>query len=303
MQKVISTVAELDFEIRTLSAMPIARNVLMVKPTYFNVDNPINAHMRAADGSLHKIDTSLVQSQWLGVKTAYENLGLKVKVIEGGAGLPDMVFCANQFFPCLSNSGEKLGFLSNMHNDIRHKEVPLVQKALEEEGYKTSPIAERSSASLFEAMGDALWLPGRRFILGGYGFRTTKSIYNKLTEISASPVAVFELKNPRFYHLDTCLSVVNETTAMACREAFTDEGWMLLKGIFNTLIEIPLTEADSPAFAGNAHCPDGKHVILQKGSIVTEAALRKAGLGPVAVDTSEFIKSGGSVFCMKLMFF
>jgi N-dimethylarginine dimethylaminohydrolase len=30
--------------------------------------------------------------------------------------------------------------------------------------------------------------------------------------------------------------------------------------------------------------------------------LREAGFTPLELDTSEFIKAGGSVFCMKLMF-
>ena len=33
----------------------------------------------------------------------------------------------------------------------------------------------------------------------------------------------------------------------------------------------------------------------------TIAAVREAGFEVIALDTSEFLKSGGSVFCMKLM--
>jgi N-dimethylarginine dimethylaminohydrolase len=39
--------------------------------------------------------------------------------------------------------------------------------------------------------------------------------------------------------------------------------------------------------------------VLQKGSASACADLRRLGFKPVEVDTSEFMKSGGSVFCMK----
>ncbi|NDB82577.1 MAG: amidinotransferase, partial [Alphaproteobacteria bacterium] len=50
-------------------------------------------------------------------------------------------------------------------------------------------------------------------------------------------------------------------------------------------------------------CPDQKHVIIQKGCQKTLQLLKDHDFVPLEVDTSEFIKSGGSVFCMKLMFF
>jgi N-dimethylarginine dimethylaminohydrolase len=111
-----------------------------------------------------------------------------------------------------------------------------------------------------------------------------------------------ELKDPRFYHLDTCLSILGPQTALACREAFTAEGWATLENLFPQLLICPQAEANSPGFACNCHCPDGKTVVIQKGNLRTNALLREAGFGVTEVDTSEFIKAGGSVFCMKMMF-
>ena len=66
---------------------------------------------------------------------------------------------------------------------------------------------------------------------------------------------------------------------------------------------MPHTEADSPGFACNAHCPDEKHVIIQKGNAQSVALIKQHNFIPIEIDTSEFIKSGGSVYCMKLMYF
>ena len=303
MPKIINQKSDLNFLPQSLEPMPIARRILMVRPTHFHVDNPINPHMLKCDGTHHVVDKSRAMSQWENLKQTYLKLGLEVHTIEGGKGLPDMCFCANQSLPVLDRLGNKHALLSNMANDIRHQEVPLVDAFLQTQGYATTPIANRTSQTLFEGMGDCLWLPGRRFLLGGYGSRTSQSIYSQVSAAANAHVAVFELTNPRCYHLDTCLALLTENAAIACRDAFSNQGWELLKAIFPQLIEVSLPESDSPLFACNAHCPDQKHVILQEGSKATEAALTKNGFVPVPVATDEFIKSGGSVFCMKLSFF
>ena len=41
-------------------------------------------------------------------------------------------------------------------------------------------------------------------------------------------------------------------------------------------------------------------MLIQKGNPVTKEGLETAGFRVLELDTSEFIKSGGSVFCMKL---
>ncbi|WGL59308.1 arginine deiminase-related protein [Pigmentibacter sp. JX0631] len=303
MKKVIRNVSELTISKESLSSMPYANRVMMVSPAYFNVENPINAHMRQSDGSLHKLDKNLAVEQWYNLKATYEKLGFNVFVVDPVDELPDMVFCANQSFPYLDSCGNFNAVLSNMFNDTRNEEVSYINSFLIGQGYETHRIASRTLGYYFESMGDALWLPGYRFILGGYGFRTDKRIYQFLSETTNAPIAIFELKHPKFYHLDTCLSILDDKTALACKDAFTNEGWQLLNKIFPKVVEVPLHEADSPGFACNAHCPDRRHVIIQKNCVQTNSNLKAAGFIPVEVDTSEFIKSGGSVFCMKLMFF
>jgi len=53
--------------------------------------------------------------------------------------------------------------------------------------------------------------------------------------------------------------------------------------------------------ACNGHCPDGEHFLVQRGARVTNQRVQEAGFSVIELDTSEFLKSGGSVFCMKLM--
>ena len=303
MNRIISNADDLNFEIKSLDKMPIARRILMVKPTYFHVDNPINPHMKKPDGSRHILDKKKALAEWEKLREMYRDIGLDVVEVSPVEGLPDMVFCANQSLPSVSRTGELVATMSNMANDVRHLEVPAIAKALQKLGYKTQELTERSQTSFFEGMGDALWLPGYRVLLGGYGYRTHSSAYEKIADLLDVTVLCFELINPRFYHLDTCLSVLDESTALACREAFTDDGWQLLTKVLPRLVEVPLSEADSPGFACNAHCPDGRNVLIQEGSPVTVAKLKALGFRAIELSTEEFIKSGGSVFCMKLQFF
>jgi N-dimethylarginine dimethylaminohydrolase len=47
----------------------------------------------------------------------------------------------------------------------------------------------------------------------------------------------------------------------------------------------------------------GKTVFIHQGNKNTVAALEKRNFDVVELDTSEFLRSGGSVFCMTLNFY
>lgn len=283
--------------------MPYARGSFFVKPTFFNVDHAINPHMLDESGKPNQINFDVAQKQWKALVSTYESLGLEIQIFEPLKECPDMVFCANQSLPYLNKDGKPAALMSNMQDDCRQEEVASIESSLKNLGFEISYLPERTKDTLLEGMGDALWVPGKKIICGGYGFRTHESIYSLVSERLDASVVTFELKNPRFYHLDTCLSILDDKHVIACKEAFQDDDWKNLCTLFENVIEVPLSEADSPYFACNAHCPDRKHVILQEGSVKTEAGLKEYGFTPIPLNTAEFIKSGGSVFCMKQMYF
>lgn len=297
--KIIEKREQLTLIPKNVAVMPKPKRILMADPAYFSVDKPINAHMVDGDGKPHILNKNLAKDQWLRLKFIYSRLDHLTYVLSPKKFLPDFVFCANTFFPYIDRAGQRFGIPSHMLDSIRRQEVIHATKFFTRQGYTPLPI---ETESFFESNGDVLWVPGRRFLLGGYGFRTSRGFYESLGERLGDPIAVFHLTNPLFYHLDTCISILNDTTAIACREAFLPESWELLEHLFPHLWQIPLIEADSPGFACNAHCPDGKHVILQQGNPTTCEILKEGGFIPIEIDTSEFIKSGGSVFCMKCAF-
>lgn len=284
--------------IETLPPLPPPRQVLMVTPDHFDVVYVINPHM---EGHLGQVDPKRARAQWEALRQTYQQLGFKVHTLEGVPQLPDMVFCANQTLPYQTTDGKRGVVLSRMHAPQRRDEVPHLARFFAQQGYTLTSIPETVPGS-FEGMGDALWHPGHALLWGGYGFRTDRSIYEWLSRQLDVPVLALRLVDPDFYHLDTCLSLLDAVSALYVPAAFDKESRALLHQHIPNLIEVPEREARE-LLACNAHCPDGRHVLIQKGCHETVRQLRAAGFEPIELDTSEFLKSGGSVFCLKLMFF
>ncbi len=272
---------------------------LMVSPEAFDIRYSINVHMTDETGHLKVVDKKQAQDQWTILKSTYEKIGCSIKVVSGEHDYPDMVFCANQSFPFLDQDGLKCVLMSHMHAEQRKGEVPLIKDVFKNLGYK---IYELTHSGDLEGSGDLLcdFESGRVF--AGFGFRTSIDILNEVDKVITKECIKLELLNPRFYHLDTCLSIFNSKCAGFVREAFSPEGIKTLIQSFPDLIELNPQESLAK-LAGNAHCPDGKNVIIQKDCIQTVKELKLRGFIVHEVDTSEYLKSGGSVFCLKQMIF
>lgn len=287
---------QIDFTLSDIPSMPLPKGLLMVEPSFFSVDYVINPHM---EGNIGTVDKVKAMREWETIKKQYERFGLTVHPIAGQPGLPDMVFCANQSFPCLSKEGKKEVLMSIMHSPMRKLEVGFIEAWYRENGYEIHHL-DASQVTDFEGMGDAIWINGKRILFGGYGYRSSLSAYDVIREKFDVPVVAFELVTPKFYHLDTCFCSLNEDSVLIYPAAFKPEGVEIIKKLFKNVIEANEYEAEE-LFACNATCPDGKNVVIQKGCTEVNTALEKLGFVVHEVETEEFLKSGGSVFCMKMM--
>ena len=274
-------------------------NVLMCPPTYFSVKEAQNPFM---EGKVGTVDTELAMTQWQNLKDTYVEIGCEVKTIDAVEDLEDMVFAANQVLPGIDEAGKPFALLGEMRHEKRRMEVPWYRQWFLANGYKiimlSDALAAESNVPRFEAQGDAIWHPGRKLLWGGYGSRTDKEAYPVIHKLLNVPIVLLKLSDPRFYHLDTCFCAINEDTVMIYEGAFDSDGLALIKHLFKNVISV--SEKDALNFALNAVAING-NVILQKGSTNTVDALKQSGFTPIEVDTSEFMKSGGSVFCLKMM--
>lgn len=296
MPNVITSVDQLDFSLSDIPPMRIPKDVLMVTPKYFSVEYVINPHMADNMGSVDKMEA---RNEWRVLKSTFEQIGITVHDIEGEKELPDMVFCANQSLPFEDEDGNKQVFMSIMHADERKEEVPFIEQWYRQNGYEIHYLDEDKIED-FEGCGDAIWHTGRRLLWGGYGYRSSLQAYKTVSETFGVPVIALKLVDEDFYHLDTCFCVLDEKTVLIYPDAFTGEGLELINKVFEKVIHASKYEA-TELFACNATCPDGKNVIIQQGCTDVNKNLRDAGFSVHEVSTYEYLKSGGSVFCMKMM--
>lgn len=291
---------QLDLRAQDLAPLSPPDHVLMADPAEFDVVYAINAHMRTATGGLPKVDRARAREQWWCLREALEVLDLHVDVLAPLDGQPDLVFCANQCLPIPPDitGAAPVALAAQMANAERAAEVPHVIAFMRELGYQPAALKQRNVR--FEGMGDGLWHPGRQLLWAGNGPRSEAAAWQEVGRRFDVPVVLLDLVDPDFYHLDTCLSVLDERTCLWFPGAFDAAGRALVEALFEVRIELPEAEARR-GFAGNAFCPDTQHVLLQRGNPTTRERLELHGFEVLELDTSEFIKSGGSVFCMKLL--
>jgi N-dimethylarginine dimethylaminohydrolase len=97
--------------------------------------------------------------------------------------------------------------------------------------------------------------------------------------------------------LDTCFCPIDERTVLLCAGAFTRGGLAQIRRRFPLVIEADAADArERLACNATVH---GRHVWIQKGCAKLEERLAALGCDVHPVETGEFLKSGGSAYCMK----
>jgi len=258
------------------------RSYLMCPPEYFAVTYAINPWMRPDA----PVDAARAMRQWTALRATYESLGHSVATIEPVAELPDMVFAANGATVVDSTV---LGV--RFRYPERGGEADAYLSWFRSHGY----TRVRSPACVNEGEGDIL-VAGDT-LLAGYGFRSEVAAAAELAAVFGRRVVSLRLVDPRFYHLDTALCVLDASTAMYYPAAFDDAGRAALASVFDELIEAK--DEDAEALGLNA-VSDGLHVVLAQQADGLARSLFARGFVPVPVDMSELLKAGGGAKCCTL---
>lgn len=252
----------------------------MCPPTYFTVEYAINPWMQPEV----PVDTDRAIRQWNHLKDVHESLGHTVEQIDPLPGLPDMVFAANGAAVI-----DGVALATQFRDPERADEAPAYRAWLEQAGF---PVHEPKH--VHEGQGDLL-LAGD-YILAGTGFRTAHAAHARAQEVFGRPVITLQLVDPRFYHLDTALCVLDGTIAYL-PEAFSPGSQAVLRRLFPDAV---LAEPEDAAVLGlNAVC-DGAHVVLPDQATNLAAQLRARGYQTIGVDLSELRKAGGGPKCCTL---
>jgi N-dimethylarginine dimethylaminohydrolase len=165
-----------------------------------------------------------------------------------------------------------------------------------QQGYHlTEPVHTNEGEGDFLALG--------AMILAGTGFRTSIAAHVEAADALDRPVVSLELVDPRFYHLDVAIAVLDDGNGDAPADiayypgAFSPHSQRTLRDLFPDAIIC--SEADARVLGLNA-VSDGHHVVLPAEATGLAASLRQRGYTPVPVDLGEFLKSGGSVKCCTM---
>jgi N-dimethylarginine dimethylaminohydrolase len=259
-----------------------ARTYLMCPPTYFGVEYAINAWMDPAT----PVDRDRAIAEWERLRATYVALGHTVHLLDPLEHLPDMVFAANG---ATVVAGMVLG--ARFRHPERGGEAAAHQEWFARHGYARFTAATHVN----EGEGDHVY--AYRAIVAGHGFRTDPRAQGELHDAFGLPVVSVRLVDPRFYHLDTALCVLDSFTAAYYPGAFDEDGLLKLKTLFPELIEA--TEADALAFGLNA-VSDGRNVILPHDAVDLHRALTERGYDVVPVEMTELRKAGGGPKCCTL---
>jgi N-dimethylarginine dimethylaminohydrolase len=259
-----------------------ARSYLMCPPKHFAVSYAINPWMHPD----RPVDAERAMAQWDELRKTFLLLGHQVHIIDPVPGLPDMVFAANG---ATVIGGKVLG--ARFLYAERAAEGTAYLDWFRQDGYQ----AVRVPKFVNEGEGDILYAD--RVVLAGHGFRTQASAREEIEELFGLPVLSLRLVDPRYYHLDTALCVLDSSTAAYYPAAFDDAGRATLASQFAELIEAK--DEDAEVLGLNA-ISDGHHVVLPAQARGLAAQLAAKGFEPVPVDLSEFSKAGGGPKCCTL---
>lgn len=258
------------------------RRYLMCPPTHFDVVYAINPWMDVDE----PVDRDLAARQWAALHDAYVGLGHQVEVIPSHPDLPDMVFTANG---ALVVDGHAL--IARFTHPERQPEA-----ALHEEWFRRHVDADaRQASATNEAEGDLLVVGD--VILAGTGFRTDPASHDEVAREFGREVVTLELVDPRFYHLDVAIAVLDDHTIAWFPPAFSPDAQAELRRRFPDAIEV--CEADALVLGCNA-VSDGRNVVLDARATTFAEDLRAHGFVPLPLEISEFNKAGGGIKCLTL---
>ena len=269
----------------------MSKTVLMCPPTFFDVREPKNPYMRLP------IDPVRAQHQWENLCQCLQDSGLKVELIDPVKELDDMVFAANQVFVGEHADLGKFIVPSRMRHPSRQKEVAFYVDWFRHRGYKILELD--LSGEYLEGHGDLLWHPDRSRIWAGYGLRSTGGGIQRFATAMGQlgfPVIPLELTDSHCYHLDTCFCPLNQQAVLIYPGAFSASALDSIRDGFRRVHDI--SQEESRQLVANGIVA-GERYITPRLTDNLSRILEQEGLTPAVVDTSEFEKSGGSVFCMK----
>ena len=254
------------------------RRYLVAAPDHVNVTYAINPWMDPTA----PFDHERAIAQWRTLVRTLDALGHVVDVLPPLPGLPDLVFAANGALVL-----GRRALVSRFAHPQRRPEAAHHRTWLQQQG-----IDVVDATSTCEGEGDLL-VVGRR-VLAGHGFRTDPGAHAQVAALTDREVVPLRLTDPRFYHLDTALGVLDDDNVAWFPPAFDDASRATLERLYPRAVVVD--EHDAGLLGCNL-VSDGHHVVVPAGVRRLAADLTARGHRVLPVDLSELRLAGGGPKC------
>jgi N-dimethylarginine dimethylaminohydrolase len=254
----------------------------MCAPTHFKVDYQINPWMHPE----RPVSAARAQRQWQQIYDQLHLDGHDINLIPPVVGLPDMVFTANAGI-LIANKALVPRF--------RH------WQRQPESRHFADAFAALGLAQVHQAQyineGEGDFLLAGEHLLAGTGPRSDPNAAAEVADYFAIPTIALTLVDPRLYHLDTALTVLNGHTIAYWPGAFDHRSRGLLGELYPDAI---IAEAVEAAQLGLNIISDGCTAIVAPGCPNLTSQLTERGFRVVPVATDELNKAGGGAKCCVL---
>lgn len=288
---------------------PVARSrpaegltLVMSPPDYFDVSYAINPWMDPAQWSADaELLSKHARDGWKALRACYEQLGAEILVLPPAIGLPDLVFTANCGLVL-----DRTVFLASYRHPERQPEQPIGRaffERLKADGY-LDRIVSPPEGMHFEGAGDAIWDAHRRVLWSGFGMRSSAGIDRVLAETFGVTVIPLELRNPHFYHLDTCFCVLSRGEVLIHEKALSARDLAVIREHVGADRVLVASDEDADHLGVNSvsfKAPRGRDAaVLCYATDALQGQLRERGYDVHVVDLASFNRSGGAAFCLTL---
>lgn len=266
---------------------------LMVDPEHFRVEYAINPFMDPGRGP----DPRRAREQWQRLHDAILGAGGEVEVLAGRPDSPDMVYAMNLAL-LLTAAGDAPGptgttaLASHMRYPERRRETWSARAWARRAGHLVRGVGRDGIGPFFEA-GDAFaW---RGDLVVGFGPRTEPLALKHLAVEWDLRVHGLEIVHPGMYHLDLAFCPLDQTRAMVCPAAFTEESAARLLDLVPE--PLVLTEDEAQTFCANSIVV-GSTVLMPACPPRVRRRLAAAGFDVEVIDVGEFLLGGGAIRCL-----
>jgi len=251
----------------------------------YRVVSTINPHMKVG-----AVDLRRARAQHRDFIAALRFCGARVEQVPFVHGCPDSVFMKDNALVVAGDSGRRALLARPRHAE----RIPEQEPRRHHLQHDHHIHVQTTATGMFEG-GDVVVADRVAFL--GIGERTSVAAAAGIARFLRREVVCLELIDEAFFHLDTCLGLLNDGTALVAEGALSSPSLATLRRHPAVTGVVMIPREDALQFGLNFVQID-KAVVLHRGARKTAAVLQSRGLTPVTVDLSEFLLAGGSAACL-----